>query len=166
MLDAKAGAPVGEAEVFVSGGRKPTGRRVLEWVREAEERGAGEILLTSMDWDGTRGGFDCELTRGASGRADPGDCDGRCGQCTTLFAEVFKAGKADAALAASLFFTSASPTLERSRPRLRRAGVSCAASLLGVLPDGPPARRAATSWRVYLVSVKEELSVLPLVGFK
>jgi cyclase len=53
---------VREAEVFVSGGRKPTGRQVIEWAREAESRGAGEILLTSMDADGTRAGFDCELT--------------------------------------------------------------------------------------------------------
>src|SRR5580698_1284974 len=54
------------AEVYISGGRKPTGRRVVEWAREAEQRGAGEILLTSMDADGTRNGFDCELTRAVS----------------------------------------------------------------------------------------------------
>src|ERR1700736_124820 len=61
------GAGVEEAEVFVSGGRKATGLRVMEWAREAEERGAGEILLTSMDTDGMRGGFDCELTAMVSG---------------------------------------------------------------------------------------------------
>ncbi len=49
--------------VFVHGGRKPTGRDAVEWAKEAEERGAGEILLTSMDRDGTGIGFDCELTR-------------------------------------------------------------------------------------------------------
>ena len=54
--------PVGDAEVYVAGGRKPTGRKVVEWAREAEQRGAGEILLTSMDTDGMRIGFDCELT--------------------------------------------------------------------------------------------------------
>ncbi|MGC2636193.1 MAG: HisA/HisF-related TIM barrel protein, partial [Acidobacteriaceae bacterium] len=53
-------APVERAEVFVAGGRKPAGRRAVEWAREAESRGAGEILLTSMDADGTRAGFDCE----------------------------------------------------------------------------------------------------------
>ena len=64
MLGGRKGSsdPVGEAEVYVSGGRKPTGLRVLEWAREAEQRGAGEILLTSMDTDGMRNGFDCELT--------------------------------------------------------------------------------------------------------
>src|SRR6202051_1220974 len=63
-IDARrvAGASVEEAEVFVSGGRKATGLRVVDWAREAEERGAGEILLTSMDTDGMRSGFDCELT--------------------------------------------------------------------------------------------------------
>ena len=54
--------PVRDAEVFVSGGRTPTGRKVLDWAREAEDRGAGEILLTSMDTDGMRNGFDCALT--------------------------------------------------------------------------------------------------------
>ena len=49
--------------VFVHGGRKPTGRDAVEWAKEAEQRGAGEILLTSMDRDGTGIGFDCELTR-------------------------------------------------------------------------------------------------------
>ena len=58
--------PVEEAEVYVSGGRKPTGLRVVEWAREAESRGAGEILLTSMDTDGMRDGFDCELTAAVS----------------------------------------------------------------------------------------------------
>ena len=64
-IDARRAAgspdPVGDAEVFVSGGRISTGRRVIEWAREAEQRGAGEILLTSMDTDGMRNGFDCEL---------------------------------------------------------------------------------------------------------
>src|SRR5262249_58424792 len=49
-------------DVFAAGGRKRTGREILSWVREAQERGAGEILLTSMNRDGTGSGFDCELT--------------------------------------------------------------------------------------------------------
>src|SRR5580658_85400 len=62
-IDARRGnADPHTAEVYVSGGRVPTGRRVVEWAREAEARGAGEILLTSMDTDGMRNGFDCELT--------------------------------------------------------------------------------------------------------
>jgi cyclase len=95
--------PVGEAEVYVSGGRKPTGRRVIEWAREAEQRGAGEILLTSMDCDGTRDGFDCELTRRVSEAVQiPVIASGGAGNAQH-FAQVFEAGKADAALAASIF---------------------------------------------------------------
>jgi cyclase len=95
--------PVSEAEVFVSGGRKPTGRRVIEWAREAEARGAGEILLTSMDADGTRAGFDCELTAAVSDAVEiPVIASGGAGTAAH-FAEVFGSGKAHAALAASVF---------------------------------------------------------------
>ena len=90
-------------EVFVRGGREVTGRDAVAWAQEGVARGAGEILLTSMDRDGTRSGFDCALTAGvshavsvpviASGGADnPKD-----------FLAVFTAGHADAALAASIF---------------------------------------------------------------
>ncbi|HZL27581.1 MAG TPA: imidazole glycerol phosphate synthase subunit HisF [Acidobacteriaceae bacterium] len=95
--------PVGDAEVFVNGGRISTGRRVIEWAREAEQRGAGEILLTSMDTDGMRNGFDCELTRRVSEAVQiPVIASGGAGSAAH-FAEVFLAGKADAALAASIF---------------------------------------------------------------
>jgi cyclase len=95
--------PVGQAEVFVSGGRKRTGRQVIEWAREAEARGAGEILLTSMDADGTRAGFDCELTARVSEAVEiPVIASGGAGTAEH-FAEVFQAGKAHAALAASIF---------------------------------------------------------------
>ncbi len=99
--------PVGEAEVYVSGGRKPTGRRVVDWAREAERRGAGEILLTSMDTDGMRNGFDCELTARVSEAVQiPVIASGGAGSARH-FAEVFShapgGGKADAALAASIF---------------------------------------------------------------
>jgi cyclase len=95
--------PVGEAEVFVSGGRTRTGRRVIEWAREAERRGAGEILLTSMDADGTRAGFDCELTARVSEAVEiPVIASGGAGTAEH-FAQVFQAGKAHAALAASIF---------------------------------------------------------------
>lgn len=91
------------AEVFVEGGRKPTGRCVLEWAREAEQRGAGEILLTSMDADGTRAGFDCELTAAVSQAVSiPVIASGGAGT-VAHFTDVFAAGKADAALAASIF---------------------------------------------------------------
>ena len=91
------------AEVFVEGGRKPTGRGVVEWAREAEQRGAGEILLTSMDADGTRTGFDCELTAQVSSAVQiPVIASGGAGNAAH-FADVFLRGKADAALAASIF---------------------------------------------------------------
>jgi cyclase len=103
-IDARRGsAGVEAAEVYVNGGRKPTGRRVLEWAREAEERGAGEILLTSMDADGTRNGFDCELTAAVgSALRIPVIASGGAGTAQH-FADVFSAGCADAALAASIF---------------------------------------------------------------
>ena len=95
--------PVGDAEVYVSGGRKNTGLRVIDWAREAEQRGAGEILLTSMNTDGMRNGFDCELTRRVSEAVQiPVIASGGAGSAEH-FAEVFLAGKADAALAASIF---------------------------------------------------------------
>ena len=97
------GAPVSDAEVFVAGGRVPAGRRVVEWAREAEGHGAGEILLTSMDADGTRNGFDCELTAAVSEAVKiPVIASGGAGN-SRHFTEVFRQGKADAALAASIF---------------------------------------------------------------
>jgi cyclase len=98
-IDARRGGkPPAEAEVYIAGGRKPTGRRVVDWAREAEERGAGEILLTSM---GT--GFDCELTAAVSAAVQiPVIASGGAGNAHH-FAEVFGAGRADAALAASIF---------------------------------------------------------------
>jgi len=100
---ARSNDPVSDAEVFVSGGRKSTGRKVVEWAREAEERGAGEILLTSMDADGTRAGFDCELTARVSEAVQiPVIASGGAGNAQH-FADVLLDGKADAALAASIF---------------------------------------------------------------
>lgn len=94
---------VNAAEVYVSGGRKPAGKRALDWAREAEDRGAGEILLTSMDADGTRSGFDCELTALISDAVQiPVIASGGAGS-VAHFVEVFGAGKAHAALAASIF---------------------------------------------------------------
>jgi len=95
--------PIANAEVFVSGGRKPTGLRALDWAKEAESRGAGEILLTSMDADGTRAGFDCALTARVSEAVQiPVIASGGAGN-SDHFADVLLQGKADAALAASIF---------------------------------------------------------------
>lgn len=91
------------AEVWISGGRIPTGRDAVEWAEEVELRGAGEILLTSMDRDGTREGFDCELTREVSRAVRiPVIASGGAGSAQH-FVEVFHEGCADAALAASIF---------------------------------------------------------------
>jgi imidazole glycerol-phosphate synthase subunit HisF len=115
--------PVHEAEVFVHGGRKPAGRRVVEWAREAESRGAGEILLTSMDADGTRAGFDCELTAAVSQAVRiPVIASGGAGT-VAHFADVFSRGKADAALAASIFHFGVS-SARALKQELAQAGVS------------------------------------------
>jgi imidazole glycerol-phosphate synthase subunit HisF len=101
-IDAK-GNGGGTFEAYVSGGRRPAGRNALDWAREAEQRGAGEIMLTSMDRDGTGAGFDCALTRSVSTTvAIPVIASGGGGDART-FVEVFQAGCADAALAASIF---------------------------------------------------------------
>jgi imidazole glycerol-phosphate synthase subunit HisF len=103
-IDARRGAGAPDAaQVFVSGGRAATDKKALAWAREAEERGAGEILLTSMDRDGTGAGFDCELTSAvASSVSIPVIASGGAGNAQH-FVEVFSAGHADAALAASIF---------------------------------------------------------------
>ncbi len=93
----------GGYEVRASGGRKPTQRDAVEWAREAENRGAGEILLTSMDRDGTGQGFDCQLTRSIAATVHiPVIASGGAGG-VRHFCEVFREGAADAALAASIF---------------------------------------------------------------
>ena len=90
-------------EVFISGGRIPTGLDALEWAVQGVELGAGEILLTSMDADGTLAGYDLELTRRvAEAVAVPVIASGGAGK-PEHFAQVLTEGKADAALAASLF---------------------------------------------------------------
>jgi len=87
---------------FVNGGRTPTNRETVSWAQECESRGAGEILLTSMDRDGTNSGFDCELTcRVASAVQIPVIASGGAGKPAD-FVEVFQRGRGDAALAASI----------------------------------------------------------------
>lgn len=89
--------------VYINGGRIDTGIDALEWIREGVDLGAGEILLTSMDADGTKKGFDVELTKIVSEMINvPVIASGGCGKLKD-FKEVFENGKADAALAASLF---------------------------------------------------------------
>lgn len=93
----------GTWQAFTHGGRISSNRDAVEWSREAESRGAGEILLTSMDRDGTASGFDCELTRTIADRLNiPVIASGGAGGASH-FVEVFREGHADAALAASIF---------------------------------------------------------------
>jgi cyclase len=93
----------GGFEVFVAGGRIATGLNAVQWAREAAACGAGEILLTAMDRDGTRSGFDCELTRAvAEAVSIPVIASGGAGSAQD-FIQVFRDGRADAALAASIF---------------------------------------------------------------
>lgn len=90
-------------EVYVNGGRTPTGLDVIDWAREVERRGAGEILLTSMDRDGTKDGYDLEVTRAVSQAVGiPVIASGGAGELAHLY-EAFAIGEADAALCASIF---------------------------------------------------------------
>jgi len=101
-IDAKRAGP-DRWEVYIHGGRTPTGLDAVAWAREAERRGAGEILLTSIDADGTREGYDLALTRAvAEAVGIPVIASGGAG-APEHFYRVFTEGKADAALAASLF---------------------------------------------------------------
>ncbi len=93
----------GKWEVYTHGGRKPTGIDAIEWACQGVELGAGEILLTSMDCDGTKDGYDCELTRAISEKVSvPVIASGGAGTLDHLV-EVLNKGKADAVLAASIF---------------------------------------------------------------
>ena len=90
-------------EVFTHGGRKPAGLDAVEWAVKGVGLGAGEILLTSMDADGTKDGYDCELTRAVSEAVNvPVIASGGAGTLDHLV-EAFRVGKADAVLAASIF---------------------------------------------------------------
>ncbi len=101
-IDARGSAP-GRWEVYTHGGRKARGLDAVEWARRMAERGAGEILLTSMDRDGTKSGFDIELTRAVSEAVPvPVIASGGVGTLEHL-AEGIERGKADAVLAASVF---------------------------------------------------------------
>ena len=109
-LDAKRRADnPNKWEVYVAGGRKATGLDAVEWAREAARRGAGEILLTSMDRDGSRDGFDCALTRAVARAVNvPVIASGGVGSLEH-FAEGVLEGAADAVLAASVFHVGELP---------------------------------------------------------
>ncbi len=110
-------------EVFTHGGRKQTGIDVIEWAKEVETRGAGEILLTSMDRDGTKIGFDLPLTRAVSDAANiPVIASGGVGELQHLADGVVK-GKADAVLAASIFHFG-EYTLEQAKNVMADNGIT------------------------------------------
>jgi cyclase len=102
-IDGKRCEEAARWEAYTHGGRTTSGRDAVAWAQEAEDRGAGEILLTSMDRDGTGIGFDCELTRVVADSVRiPVIASGGAGGAQH-FVEVFREGHADAALAASIF---------------------------------------------------------------
>lgn len=102
-IDAKWNPDAGRWEVYTHGGRKATGLDAVEWARQAEALGAGEILLTSMDADGSKNGYDLALTRAvAEAVGIPVIASGGAGSAEHIYA-VLTEGKADAALAASIF---------------------------------------------------------------
>ncbi len=108
-------------EAYLAGGRTPTGRDVVEWAREATERGAGEILLTSMDRDGTSDGYDLKLTAAVSAAVGvPVIASGGAGELSHLV-EALEAG-ADAALCASIFHYGRH-TIAEAKEYIERAGI-------------------------------------------
>jgi cyclase len=120
-VDARQVAP-GRWEVFTHGGRKPTGLDAVEWAARMAAAGAGEILLTSMDRDGTRDGFDLALTRAVADAVSvPVIASGGVGNLDHLVAGVLE-GHADAVLAASIFHFG-EHTVGAAKQHLARAGI-------------------------------------------
>jgi imidazole glycerol-phosphate synthase subunit HisF len=120
-IDARRTAP-GKWEVFTHGGRKGTGLDAIDWARRMTELGAGEILLTSMDRDGTKSGFDLELTRAVSDAVPvPVVASGGVGTLDHLVEGVTRGG-ASAVLAASIFHFGEF-TIAQAKERLAQAGV-------------------------------------------
>jgi imidazole glycerol-phosphate synthase subunit HisF len=112
----------GRFAVYVRSGRSDAARDAVEWARQAESQGAGEILLTSMDRDGTRAGFDCELTASVANAVNiPVIASGGAGTFAH-FVDVFREGCADAALAASIFHYAESSVADLKR-HLAHAGI-------------------------------------------
>jgi cyclase len=120
-IDAKAGPSGGEWQAYVAGGRSSSGRDAIAWAREAVERGAGEILLTSMDRDGTADGYDRELTGAVSEAVDvPVIASGGAGELEHLV-QALRAG-ADAVLCASIFHYGRH-TVADAKAHLASAGI-------------------------------------------
>ena len=120
-VDAKRSGQ-GRWEVYINGGRTPTGLDVLEWIKQGVDLGAGEILLTSMDCDGTKDGYDNELNRAVSEMVEvPVIASGGAGSLEH-FAEALLKGKADAVLAASVFHYGEF-SIRQTKEYLRKQGI-------------------------------------------
>jgi len=121
-VDARAREGGDGWEVFVNGGRTPVGLDAVEWIRRGAELGAGEILLTSMDRDGTEDGYELALTRAASDAVDvPVIASGGAGKLDHLV-EAVEQGGADAVLCASIFHYG-QYTVREAKERMRAAGI-------------------------------------------
>ncbi len=122
-IDAKRIGNEGQWEVYTHGGRKPVRRNAIEWAKEVAARGAGEILLTSMDADGTQNGYDLNLTQAISEVVKiPVIASGGAGTLDHLAAAVIK-GKASAVLAASIFHFG-TYTIKQAKDHLQSCGIS------------------------------------------
>lgn len=121
-IDAKKRAS-GGYDVYVKGGRENTGIDLIEWVKKCQELGAGEILLTSMDADGTKAGYDIDMINAVCDVVDiPVIASGGCGSIQDIV-DVFKKTNCDAALVASLFHFGEA-TVEQVRQELRKEGIN------------------------------------------
>ena len=121
-IDARAREAGEGYEVVVEGGRRPTGLDAVAWAREGAERGAGEILLTSMDRDGTEDGYELELTKRVSEAVEiPVIASGGAGELEHLV-EAVEVGQADAVLCASIFHYG-KHTVRQAKEQMRAAGI-------------------------------------------
>ncbi|EPZ39892.1 imidazole glycerol phosphate synthase subunit HisF [Anoxybacillus ayderensis] len=122
-IDAKYDSTMQSWRVYTHGGRRPTDWEVVDWAKEAVKRGAGEILLTSMDRDGGKDGFDLELTKRVSEAVPvPVIASGGAG-CAQHFVDVFQMAQADAALAASIFHYKET-SVQQVKQYVREKGVN------------------------------------------
>ena len=155
-IDAKREGP-GKWGVYTHGGRNPVGLDAVEWAKEVCQRGAGEILLTSMDSDGTKAGYDIELTRAVSEAVSiPVIASGGAGNLQHMV-DVLKDGKADAVLAASIFHFG-EHTVKRPKKSLLSKISRCANKLSFLLKNTCLARALS------LDSARLERSVVTLSG--
>ncbi len=112
-----------EYYVFINAGKKNTGIKLIDWAKEVEQRGAGEILLTSMDYDGTQKGFDINMNKKKKKNVQiPVIASGGAGPNTEHFVEVFNKTNVDAALAASIFHFDTLP-VKKLKDELLQAGI-------------------------------------------